>query len=139
MATDSPALALQQAVFALLSADAGLAAQLGGARVYDHVPRATDAPYVHLGEMTMRDFSTASETSAEIRFSIIAWSREPGRAQALAVAQTVIALLHDQPLALDGHLLINLRHTATETTRGDATGGRRALARFRAVTEPISS
>ncbi len=139
MATDSPALALQQAVFALLSADAGLAAQLGGARVYDHVPRATDAPYVHLGEMTMRDFSTASETSAEIRFSIVAWSREPGRAQALAVAQTVIALLHDQPLALDGHLLINLRHTATETTRGDATGGRRALARFRAVTEPISS
>ena len=40
---------------------------------------------------------------------------------------------------LAGHLLINLRHTATETTRGDATSGRRALARFRAVTEPLSS
>ncbi len=139
MAIDSPGLALQQAIFALLSADAGLVAQLGGARIFDHVPRPTDAPYVHLGEMTVRDFSTATETGAEIRFSIVVWSRELGRGQALEVAQTVIALLHDQPLVLDGHLLINLRHTATETTRGDTTSGRRALARFRAVTEPLSS
>jgi len=139
MATDSPGLALQQAVFAVLSADAGLAALLGGARIYDHVPRATDAPYVHLGEMTVRDNSTATETGAEIRFSVVAWSRESGRGQALEIAQSVIALLHDQPLVLDGHLLINLRHIATETSRGDAISGHRALARFRAVTEPISS
>ena len=81
----------------------------------------------------------SAETGAEIRFSIVAWSRELGRGQALEVVQSVIALLHDQPLVLDGHLLINLRHTTTETTRGDATSGRRALARFRAVTEPLPS
>ncbi len=137
MPIDSPALALQQAVFALLSADAGLAALLGGARIYDHVPRATDAPYVHLGEIAVRDNSTATEAGAEIVFAIVAWSREPGRGQALAIAEAVIALLHDQPLALDGHQLVNLRHTATQTSRGDATSGRRALMRFRAVTEPI--
>ena len=57
------ALALQQAVFALLAADTELAALVGAGRVYDGAPRNAAAPYVHLGEMSARDWSTAGETS----------------------------------------------------------------------------
>ena len=44
--------------------------------------------------------------------------------------------LHDQPLTLAGHRLINLRHELSEARRdpdGDTIHG---IARFRAVTEP---
>jgi hypothetical protein len=90
--------ALQQAVFALLASDAELAALVGAGRVYDGAPRNAAAPYVHLGEVTERDWSTATEAGVEISFAVVAWSREPGRAEALAIAERVRALLHDAGL-----------------------------------------
>ena len=128
--------ALQQAVFALLAADAELAALVGAGRVYDGAPRNAAVPYVHIGELTARDWSTATETGMEISFAIVAWSREPGRAEALAIAERVRALLDDAELEIDGFRLVNLRHIATETARVGKPEGRRAVARFRARTEP---
>jgi hypothetical protein len=127
--------ALQEAVFALLSADTELAALLGGARVYDGAPRNAAAPYVHLGELTERDWSTATEPGAEVTLAVVAWSRQPGRAEALAIAERVQALLHDAALAVDGFRLVSIRHVATETARAEKPAGRRAVARFRARVE----
>ena len=62
----SAARALQEAVFAALTADAELEALLGGANVFDGAPRNAAAPYVHLGEIVARDWSTATEAGAEI-------------------------------------------------------------------------
>ena len=132
----SAAQALQEAVFAALCADAELQALLGGANVFDGAPRNAAAPYVHLGEMTARDWSTATEAGAEVRFAVVAWSRMPGRSEGLAIAERVRALLHDAALALDGWRLVNLRHVATETARVEKPEGRRVVARFRAVMEP---
>lgn len=131
----SAARALQEAVFAMLAGDAALAALLGGARVYDGAPRNAEAPYVHLGEMNARDWSTATEAGAEIALEVVAWSREPGRAETLAIAERVRALLHDAALTLVGWRLVNLRHVATETARVAKPQGRRATVRFRAVVE----
>jgi hypothetical protein len=131
----SAARVLQEAVFERLAGDAALAALLGGAHVYDGAPRNAAAPYVHLGEVTERDWSTATEAGAEVAFAVVAWSREPGRAQALAIAQRVRELLHEAALTLDGWRLVNLRHVATETARVEKLEGRRAVARFRAVVE----
>ena len=128
--------ALQEAVFAALSTDATLQALLGGANVFDGAPRNAAAPYVHLGEMSARDWSTATEAGAEVNFAIVAWSRTPGRSEGLAIADRVAALLHDAALALDGWRLVNLRHLSTETARVEKPEGRRVVARFRAVVEP---
>ena len=59
-------------------------------------------PYVHLGEMNARDWSTATEAGTEMNFAVVAWSRTQGRSEGLAIADRVAALLHDAALALDG-------------------------------------
>lgn len=126
--------ALQEGVFDVLAGDATLTALIG-ARVYDGAPRNAAAPYVHLGEATARDWSTATEAGSEVTFAVIAWSREPGRKEALSIADRVVALLHDAALELDGWRLVNLRHLSTETAREEKREGRRAVARFRARME----
>lgn len=127
--------ALQEAVFAVLTADAGLEALIGGGQVFDGAPRNAEAPYVHLGEATIRDWSTATETGVEILFAVVAWSRAHGRTEALAIAERARAVLHEAALTLDGWQLVNLRHVATETARAEKPEGRRAVARFRAMLE----
>jgi len=131
----SAARELQEAVFAVLSGDATLAALLGGARVYDGAPRNAEAPYVHLGEFAARDWSTATEAGREILFGVVVWWRTPGRSEGLLIADRVTTLLHDAALTLDAYRLVNLRHVATETARLEKPEGRRAVARFRAVVE----
>ena len=131
----SPMVALQEGVFARLNADAPLIGLLGGPNVYDGPPRNAAAPYVHLGEMDCRDWSTAGDAGWEIRFALVVWSREAGRSQGLAIADRARALLHDAALALDGFRLVNFRHLSTETARVEKPDGRRVLARFRAVVE----
>ena len=131
----SAARELQEAVFERLSADASLVALLGGAKVFDGAPRNAQAPYVHLGEVVARDWSTATEVGTEISFAVVVWSRALGRSEGLLIAERVVALLHDAALSLDGFRLVNLRHVATETARGETPEGRRTAVRFRAVVE----
>lgn len=133
----APALALQAAVHGALTADAAMQALLGGANVFDAAPRNAAAPYLFFGEVSARDWSTATEPGAEISFALVAWSRRDGRAEALAIAERARALLHDTALAVDGYRLVNLRHIGTETARAEKPEGRRAVARFRAVMEAI--
>ena len=90
---------------------------------------------MHLGELTARDWSTATEAGTEINFAVVAWSRAEGRSEGLAIADRVVALLHDAALTLDGYRLVNLRHLSTETARVEKPEGRRTVARFRAVVE----
>jgi hypothetical protein len=130
-----PARALQEAVFNALVADAGLESLIGVAKIFDGAPRNAEAPYVHLGELTARDWSTATEAGVEIMFAAVVWSRAPGRSEALAIAERVRAVLHEAAPSLEGWRLVNLRHVATETARAEKPEGRRAVVRFRAVME----
>ena len=131
----SAARALQEAVFDALAADATLEALIGGAKIFDAVPRNAEAPYVQIGEFSARDWSTATEAGTEILFAIVVWSRLPGRSEGFSIAERVVALLHDAALTLDGFRLVNLRHVATETARVEKPEGRRSVVRFRAVVE----
>jgi hypothetical protein len=137
MTGTDPAWALQTAVHARLAADPELIGLLGGPRIHDEVPRSEAAPYVHLAEATVRDWSTATEAGAEVLFAVIIFSKAAGRREALAIAERVRALIHEAPLALEGHRLVNLRYAATETLR-NVKEGRRALLRFRAALEPVA-
>ena len=129
------AVALRRAIHYALAADTALTAALGGARIHDVPPGGAEFPYVTLGEAQVLDWSTATEAGAEHRLTLACWSRQGGHGEAHQLAHLVQQALHDAPLTLEGHRLVNLRMSAAEIRR--EPGGRtyRALLRFRAVTE----
>src|SRR5262245_10050287 len=106
---------LQQAVHAALAVDVGVLALLGAARVYDDVPQGAAFPYLALASFIARDWATGTEPGTEIIFTVNAWSRGAGHKQVHLLADAVRAALHDAPLTLTAHHLVNLRHESSET------------------------
>ena len=132
----SSALALQQSIFATLGADLTIASLLGAPRIYDQVPQPATYPYISFGQSTTRDADTGTDTSDEHLLTLHIWSRAEGRRETHLLIDAVRAALHDKPLSLAGHRLINLRHDFSEARRdpdGDTLHG---IVRLRAVTEP---
>jgi hypothetical protein len=128
--------ALQQAIFARLTADAALTALLGAPRIYDDVPQGADFPYLTFGQSIVRDWSTGSEDGNEHILTLHVWSQARGKKEAHEIMDALRAALHAEALTLAGHRLVNLRHEHCEARRdpdGDTVHG---IARFRAVTEP---
>jgi len=83
------AAALQGAIFARLTGDAALAAQVGGA-VHDAIPPGTPpGTFVLIGPEEVRDASDASGAGAEHRLTISVISTAAGFANAKAVAVAV--------------------------------------------------
>jgi Protein of unknown function (DUF3168) len=133
----SAALALQQSIFSTLGANAGIVALLGGARIYDHVPQPATYPYLSFGQSVVRDGDTGTESGDEHMLTLHIWSRAEGRKETHELIDAVRTALHQQPLTLMGHRLINLRHEFSEARRepdGDTIHG---LVRLRAITEPL--
>jgi len=131
----SAANALRTAMHAALISDPVLTAALGGSRVHDVPPASPEFPYVTLGEAQVLDWSTATEGGQEHRLTLHAWSRQGGHSEAHSIAAILQQALHDAPLVLAGHRLVNLRTISADIRR--EAGGRthHALVRFRAVTE----
>jgi len=133
----SPAWELQKAVYGALVADTGLAALLGGAWVYDEVPRGAAFPYVTFGPSAVRDWSAGTETASEHVFTLRVWSKHGGEREVHRILEAIRAALHDASLSLDGFRLVNLRHETSDTAREADGETHRGTARFRAVVEPI--
>ena len=130
------AVALRAAIYDALVADTPLTTLLGGAKVYDEVPRAAAFPYVTLGEAQVTDWSTATDPGEEHQLTLNAWSRQGGHREAHEIAGALLQALDGAALTLTDHRLINLRF-GTADIRREADGRTyRALVRFRAVTEP---
>jgi hypothetical protein len=134
----SSALALQQAVFERLTTDAGVLALLGGApRVYDDTPQPAEFPYITFGQSTLRDADTDGRRADEHVFTLHIWSRGGGRRECHRLIDVLRTTLHDQPMALDGHWLVNLRHEFSEARRDSDGETLHGIVRFRALTEPL--
>ncbi|MBI1261400.1 MAG: DUF3168 domain-containing protein [Rhizobiales bacterium] len=129
-------LALQQAIFARLGADAGVSA-LVGTRLYDNAPGETGFPYVTLGESDMRDWNTGDSHGSEHRLTFYVWSRAGGRSEAKAILGAIRACLEEAALSLTDHDLVNLTFTGSDTRRAPDGATWRGAIRFRAVTERI--
>jgi len=130
-----PSLALQKAAVVALVADAAVGALIGD-RIYDAAPRDAQFPYLTIGETRLADWSTGTEAGSEHRLTLDVWSRERGKRQCYEIVQAVIAVLHDAALALDDHVLVNLRFETADIRREADGITYHALMRFRAVTEP---
>ncbi len=131
------ALALQQAIYTTLITNTALTTALGGLRIHDEVPQPQAFPYVSFGAATIEDDDTSTERSDLHTCELHIWSRARGRTEVHALVDLVRARLHDQPLTLTGHRLINLRHEKTETRRLPDGETLQSTVHFRAVTEPL--
>jgi uncharacterized protein DUF3168 len=127
--------ALQQAIFAALSASGDLQAPIGN-RLFDFVPPDSTFPYVVLGDGNESDWSTATEDGTEHALQIDVWSREPGHKEAKQIADVIRAVLNNAALTITGTALIDIRHLSTDFSRESDGQTFRARLTFRAVTEP---
>jgi hypothetical protein len=127
--------ALQKAIHAALIAAPNLIALLGAPRIYDEVPRKPTFPYVTYGASTVRDWSTGTDEGHEHTVTLHAWSRFAGRKPVHEILGAMEAALDQQPLTLDGHRLINLRHEFSDVRRETDGETWHGILRLRAVTE----
>ena len=131
--------ALQRGVYQALAGSLDLITLLGGVRVYEHAPQSAPYPFITLGQSVIRDWSTGTEDSAEHNLTLHVWSRTGGKKQVLEIIEAIKDVLHDQPLPLPDHHLINLRHEFSEARLdpdGDTFHG---VLRYRAATEPAQA
>ena len=108
-------------------------------RIYDDAPQAASFPFITLGQSVIRDWSTGTEDGAEHSLTLHVWSRSGGKKQVQEIIEAIKAELHDQPLLLAHHHLVNLRHEVSEARLdpdGDTFHG---IVRYRAVTEPAQA
>jgi len=133
-----PILALRQAVMTRLAEDADLAEAMGGAvHLYDEPPLAAPAIYAVFGDAQVRDWPGDLQEAHEHDLRIIVWARPGSRASALIAADHMAEALHDAPLTLTDHRLINLRVVSCAIGRDERSGLGRAELRLRAVTERL--
>jgi hypothetical protein len=130
-------LALQQAIFIALTNDAPLLAALGGPHVFDGAPQSRTFPYVTFAQTRVVDWSTGSEAGDEHLLTLHVWSRAAGKKEVHVLITALREALHEAPLTLDGHRLVNLRHEFSEIRREPDGETWRGLVRLRAVTEPL--
>jgi hypothetical protein len=128
--------ALQQSIFGKLASDVALLGLLGAPRIYDDVPQGVAFPYLTLGQSLARDWGTGTEDGSEHILTLHVWSHANGKREAQEIMGAVRSALHDQPLALSGHRLVNLRHEFSEARRDPDGETYHGIVRYRAVTEP---
>lgn len=119
-----------------LLAHAPLTSLLGGAHVFDEMPRGEKPPYAVFAATETRDWSVNDQKAHEHFVSIEVRSNARSRKAAQAIVSEIEAALDNAALTLAGHELINLRlifWTVARDKAGDTFNG---LLRFRAATEP---
>jgi len=128
--------ALQRSVYQALAGSSDLTALLGGTRIYDDAPQGAAFPFITLGQSVVRDWSTGTEDGAEHDLTLHVWSRAGGKKQVAEIIEAIRTVLHDQPLMLTDHHLINLRHEFSEARLDPDVDTFHGIVRYRAVTEP---
>lgn len=118
-----------------LIADEAVRAALGGAYVFDEVPRGAPPAFVEFTSLDTRDWSTFGDGGLEHFVALAVRSNSRGRGQAQAISSAVQAALHGAELTLAGHRLVNLTLVFWSVVKTGQTYG--ASLRFRAATEPL--
>jgi len=128
---------LQSALRNHLLASPGVTFALGSHAVFDDVPRGTPFPYVFLGDVETRDWSTQRSRGAEHALGLHVWSDHKGRKEALSIIDALDKALDGAALPLVAHRLVNLRTLFWTVLQDQSRGLYHGLMRLRAVTEPL--
>ena len=130
MSAGAASLALQRALHAALTGDAGVMALLTG--IFDAVPPGTRLPYAVIGADVVTDWSHKSGTGHEHRFQVALWDEAAGSArlkQAMAAVEAAVVGLEGAGIE-SGLRLTGLRFLRAQVAR-EASGPARGLVEFR--------
>jgi hypothetical protein len=130
------ALALQRSMRDALLAHAPLTTLLGGAHIYDEIPRGSPPSLVHFDFIETRDWDVKDQRAHEHFVSLSIVTNERGRKLAQEICSEIELALHDVALTLVSHRLVNLRMIFWSVSRDKQTKNFGAVMRFRAATEP---
>ncbi len=133
----NPAHALMTAMRGALVAHAPLSLLLGGAHVFEEMPRGANASFVTFGEAETRDWSTSTAKAHEHFVTLRVQTNARSRKLAQDVLDEIEAVLDGAGLTLDGHRLVNLRVIFWSVARDRNGENFGATIRFRAATEPL--
>jgi Protein of unknown function (DUF3168) len=130
-------LALQQAMRTALLAHVPLTTALGGAHIFDEVPRGSKEPYVVFSALETRDWSVKEAKAHEHFVTIEVLTPRRTRTDAQALVGLIETVLDNATLVLSGHDLVNLRQIFWTVARSKGSENFGAVLRFRAATEPV--
>lgn len=128
---------IQRAMYAVAVADQTLSDLVGG-RVFDEVPEKPALPFVVLGdaEETPSNTHDCFGSSTVVTFHV--WSDYRGTLEGNTIAGRLIELFDHQPLTVDGHTVIVVRHKANQPMRDSDPRIRHVPVRMQVVTEQES-
>lgn len=102
-----PLTGLQQAIYALLSADTTLAVLVSA--VYDQPPDTANYPFVAIEDWQARDWSFHAVAGVEAELLLGVYSRYHGKKQALDIMARLHTLLQDATLSASGINIVQCR------------------------------
>lgn len=118
-------LEVMAAIRTALLADATVAALIG-TRVYDTAPEAVTGPYMTIGSVGYRDYSTSSSEGQDMLMDVHCWDIPADRANAKntanvrALMASVRRLFHDAALSVPARNVIVCRVTGGMPVMADA-------------------
>jgi len=142
--------AIQQAIFTKLRADAPLGAMLPtslfdgdvGKAVYDRPPASNYSelavgvfPFVVIGDDTAAEFDTDDSEGQETTVTIHAWSRYPGKKEVKQVLDAIYNALHNKSLTVTGQIVIFIFFEFMETIADPDGLTQHGVIRFRLLTQ----
>ena len=121
------------AIYNRLTADPALTDDVTG--VYDHVPEGTAFPYITIGNVTVSRWGAHDRFGARSTVTVHVWSAFLGREEVSRLVDHLMRLLDHQPLTIDGHATVSVRHEQTVMLRQTDPDVRHAAVRFAVTTE----
>mgnify|MGYP001829230079 FL=1 len=135
MTTES--LALKHSIYQTLSNATALTTLLGGSEIYSKAQQGQALPYMTLGQTVNLDWSTGTDDRTKHDLTLPVWTSADSAEKVHEIMDTVRTLLHDRPLNVEGHYLVNLRHEFAEARIDPDGETMHGIVRYRAVTEPL--
>ncbi len=128
---------LQQLIVSHLTSDTAVTTALGGPKLYDRPPDRATFPYVTLGQTTVFDQSTATESAHEHLVTLHIWSRKGGRLDALQLSDLLRTRLETLPATSGTLRIVSLRFEYQEVRHDPEVDAYHGLLRYRGFTEPV--
>ena len=126
---------LQAAIYAALTAHAGLTAELGtSASVYDNAPASAATPYVVIGDETATDYASALVDALEHTIMVHSFTEDQSRLSCLRLQKQIRDALHEAALTLSAGVCVQIRQEMRQTMRDPDCMSWHGVQRFRAVT-----
>lgn len=128
--------AVQDAVYDLLVANAGMQAVLGNPpRIYDYVPQNAAFPYLTLGDTRAENFDTKDGVGINQLITLHAWSRYRGQKEMKDILKAVNLALHRSSMTVSGYNFTDCRFESAETFLDDDGLTYHGLCRYRLITQ----